>query len=571
MSFYKDAKVFFMNKRFGLLLLLFVTHTIYAATYNSTTTGGNWASTGTWVGGAVPGSWGSHTVNINGNVSLTSSTNSLSGFTLISLASGKSFTSGTSTTSNSLTLTQNTFNSAGTIVIYGDLNLNDTDLNLTTGSLVVTGTLTINYSSTVTIQSGVNVTVGTLNINNNSDAILNNSGNLTVTGSVSQGGVLNNLSTGTITVNGNFDSTGSGSSVTTNSGMLNVKGSMDFPSSGKLYVNPGGQTYVDGSVTVRSNENLVVGTNVNPPPYADMVIRQNLVSQGSGDITLNRNARMAVFGNVTANGGGTLFTINDGGQVYINGNMNFNGGGSTIDNNNDGIPYGFYGDGGVTLNGGGSTVEGQAKQSVAIMKAQDKPFYDWVAAIAGSPLTPLPVTMLYFKIQDVSTRGIDLRWATAVEKNFEYFQVERAGADLNFETIGKVNSAGGLNVTTSYSYLDNTPLNGKNYYRLKIVDLDGSYEYTGVIVAESTGVIAAKADVKVYPTIIEDSFTIEFNSEFAMPVKMTLVDAVGNTIYQTNLEAATSTVEVPSNMKTGTYLVRFFTSAGQKAVRVLKR
>src|SRR5690242_2534420 len=128
-----------MNKRWGLLLLLFVTHTIYAATYNTTTTGGNWAATGTWVGGSVPANWASHTVNINGNVSLTSSTTAINGFSLISLASGKSFTSGTSSSSNNLTLTQNTFNSAGTIVIYGDLTLNDTDLNLTAGSLVVTG------------------------------------------------------------------------------------------------------------------------------------------------------------------------------------------------------------------------------------------------------------------------------------------------------------------------------------------------------------------------------------------------------------------------------------------------
>ena len=189
-----------MNKRWGLFLLLFVTHTLYAATYNTTTTGGNWAATGTWVGGSVPANWASHTVNINGNVSLTSSTTSINGFSSILLASGKSFTSGTSSTSNSLTLTQNIFNSAGTIVIYGDLTLNDTDLNLTAGSLVVTGSLNINYSSTVTIQPGVNVTVGTLNISNNSDAILNNSGTITVSNDVSQGGVLNNLSTGTMTV-----------------------------------------------------------------------------------------------------------------------------------------------------------------------------------------------------------------------------------------------------------------------------------------------------------------------------------------------------------------------------------
>jgi hypothetical protein len=558
-----------MNKSFGLLLLLLVTHTIYAATFNTTTTGGNWATGSTWVGSSVPGDWASNVANIYGNVTLTSSTTSINGFSLITLNNAKSFTSGTSSNSNNLTLTQTTFNvPSGNIVIYGDLTLNDTDLNMTSGSLIVTGKLTINYSSTVTFQSGVNVTVGTLNINDNSDAILNNSGSITVAGNLTEAGSLNNLSTGTIQVNGNFVSTGSGNSITKNSGRLNVKGTMDLPSSGKLYVNPGGQTYVDGTVTVGSNENLIIGTNVNPPPYADMVIKQDLRSQGSGDITINKNGRLAVFGDVRATGGGTLFTINSGGQVFIDGDITFNGGGSTISNGNTTIPYGFYGNGDITLNGGSTTVQGQTKQSVDIMKAQDKPFYDWVAALAGSPLAPLPVTLLYFKVDGVAFNGISLKWATTTEENFDYFQLERAGSDLNFQAVAEIEGKGGLNVNSYYTYFDGAAKAGKNYYRLKSVDLDGYVEYSGVIVAEGIG---TEEDIKLYPTIVDDSFTVEFNDEVSIPVRMALVDASGNTIYQENLSAMTSTVTVPQSLKSGTYLVRLFTSSGQKAIRVLKK
>jgi hypothetical protein len=188
--------------------------------------------------------------------------------------------------------------------------------------------------------------------------------------------------------------------------------------------------------------------------------------------------------------------------------------------------------------------------------------------LAGSPLAPLPVTLLYFKVDGVAFNGISLKWATTTEENFDYFQLERAGSDLNFQAVAEIEGKGGLNVNSYYTYFDGAAKAGKNYYRLKSVDLDGYVEYSGVIVAEGIG---TEEDIKLYPTIVDDSFTVEFNDEVSIPVRMALVDASGNTIYQENLSAMTSTVTVPQSLKSGTYLVRLFTSSGQKAIRVLKK
>src|SRR5690606_26385338 len=112
-----------------------------AASYNTTPAGGNWANNGTWAGGSVPGSWQNHSVTINnGSVTLTSTTTSLNGFTLIRIVNGKTFTSGTTTTNNNLSMQNVTFDVAdGNVTVYGNLTLNSTTMTVTQGDLVVTG------------------------------------------------------------------------------------------------------------------------------------------------------------------------------------------------------------------------------------------------------------------------------------------------------------------------------------------------------------------------------------------------------------------------------------------------
>jgi hypothetical protein len=153
-----------------------------------------------------------------------------------------------------------------------------------------------------------------------------------------------------------------------------------------------------------------------------------------------------------------------------------------------------------------------------------------------------------------------------MEKNFDYFLVERAGEDLNFRSLTQIAGKGGLEVTTSYDYLDQSARGGKNYYRLKSVDLDGTFEYSKVILVNRVG----KTDgINVYPTLIDGSFTVEMNDAPESPVNLVLINAVGNTVYKTELTSGVTNIEVPSAVKPGVYLVKLFSPSGQKAVRVV--
>lgn len=564
-----------------------------AATYNTTPTGGNWATGSTWAAGSAPANWGNHTVYINGDVSLTNTTTALNGFSLIRLNNGKSFTSGTSSVNNNLSMQNVTFNVMnGNVTVYGNLTLNNTALTVAAGDLTVTGTLsitngssvtfnssgtvtagavtssgsggtltmnsgtlsvtnaiTINSATTVTIGSTVTATAGSLSSSNNSNAILNNNGTLTV-GSVAAGGVINN--NGTLNVNGNLTSSGSGSSVTTNFGTLNVSGDMSYLSSGKFYGRPGGKTVVNGNVRVGDNLNLVIGTNAAPPPYADLVVGQDLIATGSGDVLFDRNARVAIFGNVTdSGGGGTLFTVNNGGQVYVDGNITYTGGGNVIGNSNATNPYGLYVNGSVSNSGGGSATTSNMG-NLSVLMNTNTPFFNW---ISGQMNSPLPITLVSF-IAEAIGDIIALDWSTASEENFEKFVVERSATGISFEDIGEVIGAGNSKEIRYYTFEDQEPLYGINYYRLKSVDLDGKFEYSGVVYVRQDA--ERQKNLVVYPNPSTGQ-QVNFKTNFSTHEEdvISIMDLRGTEILRAAIAENHGQLNFGTPLKPGAYLVKY--------------
>ena len=541
-------------------LVISVVTVCFAANY-TTGSAGNWATSSIW-GGTVPSQWGNHTVNINHNVTLTNTTTALNGFTAINLNGGRSFTSGLTTTANNLSLQSTNFTIVnGVMTVYGNLTLNsNSSLVLTSGSLVVTGKLTVNGGS-LTVANNQNVTVGQLEVTNSGGSLTNN-GNITVNGNLTQNGPITNNATGKVQVNGNHIFGGSWNSTFTNNGTYNLTGSMTVPSSSIFQTRPGGKTNVNGSVNVDANQNLVIGTSTNPPPYAEMVIKQNLASTGSGDILIDRNGRLAVFGNLTANGGGSFLTINNGGQVYVDGNISMNGGGNHINNNNTSSPWGLYTDGTVTYTGGGSGTNGHAQGSIQDMYNESRPFFDWVAGIPGSPL---PIELVYFKVSSVSAGKIDLSWLTSFEKDFSHFQVERASSDLNFSLLTEIAGKGGMDINASYTYSDLYPLNGKNYYRLKCIDVDGHFEYSPVIVADHR----ATERLSVYPNpVLNRSFNVKVGGEVSPEAHVELLDVTGNVLIVKPASSSALNINLPENTKPGFYYVRI-TGEHPETVKVI--
>jgi Metallo-peptidase family M12B Reprolysin-like/Secretion system C-terminal sorting domain len=92
----------------------------------------------------------------------------------------------------------------------------------------------------------------------------------------------------------------------------------------------------------------------------------------------------------------------------------------------------------------------------------------------------IPVSLLSFTAQPANARVV-AQWKTAQEINSSRFIVERSATGSGFAAIGSISAAGNTSTVKQYSFNDNDPFSGLNFYRLKIVDRDGTYKYSEVV------------------------------------------------------------------------------------------
>ncbi len=94
------------------------------------------------------------------------------------------------------------------------------------------------------------------------------------------------------------------------------------------------------------------------------------------------------------------------------------------------------------------------------------------------PISPTPVTWLYFRGKDVA-EGALLEWATAREKNNSHFTIEKSNDGKNFESLATITSKKMVG-KNEYSFLDKDPF-ANGFYRIAQVDIDGTPSYYNTI------------------------------------------------------------------------------------------
>lgn len=99
---------------------------------------------------------------------------------------------------------------------------------------------------------------------------------------------------------------------------------------------------------------------------------------------------------------------------------------------------------------------------------------------AIKPPTVFPITLLSFTGKLENNKS-ELSWLTASEINASHFEMEHADRNGEFEPIGKVTAAQNSNTFRSYHFTDINPNVGVNRYRLKMVDIDGTYTYSNTV------------------------------------------------------------------------------------------
>jgi len=181
----------------------------------------------------------------------------------------------------------------------------------------------------------------------------------------------------------------------------------------------------------------------------------------------------------------------------------------------------------------------------------------------------LPVKMLYLKA-DAAGDNIVLSWATSTEENFRHFIIERSNNGANFESVGMVAGKGFdiYDIESKYNFVDVTPYQGFNYYRLKAVDLDDTFEYFGVVVAK----IDAPKKLSVYPNPTSGA-SIDFDLNFSPGEhdRVVLTDQMGVEVFEGMVNVVQNRVVFPDKLNPGVYLLRYLGAGFEQTTRVLVR
>lgn len=96
----------------------------------------------------------------------------------------------------------------------------------------------------------------------------------------------------------------------------------------------------------------------------------------------------------------------------------------------------------------------------------------------------LPITLINFTGKLQNGYAV-LNWSTSAEQNSSGFEVQRSNDGINFTGVGFVNGAGTSTALKQYQFTDNQPAGDKNYYRLKLIDKDGQYKLSGVVLLKA--------------------------------------------------------------------------------------
>jgi hypothetical protein len=95
----------------------------------------------------------------------------------------------------------------------------------------------------------------------------------------------------------------------------------------------------------------------------------------------------------------------------------------------------------------------------------------------------LPLDWLSFQVVKINTRQALIKWATANERDNKHFMVERSSNGIDFSEINRIH-ASNQNMESQYSYIDEYPFKGKNFYRVQSVGYGGEIAYTPVRMLE---------------------------------------------------------------------------------------
>ncbi|MCJ0743857.1 T9SS type A sorting domain-containing protein [Pedobacter montanisoli] len=165
----------------------------------------------------------------------------------------------------------------------------------------------------------------------------------------------------------------------------------------------------------------------------------------------------------------------------------------------------------------------------------------------------------------VQNNGVKLQWNTLSENNNKEFIISRSANGQTYSELGRVKGAGTVSTPLNYTYFDNNPLNGINYYRLQQVDYDSEIIKVG---EKALTFGLATMDLKIYPNPTNRVANVKFG--MGLYHKSYLTDLTGRLLKTKEIKAGENEIKYDlTEYPNGIYLIRL-EGANPQMLKVIK-
>ena len=193
---------------------------------------------------------------------------------------------------------------------------------------------------------------------------------------------------------------------------------------------------------------------------------------------------------------------------------------------------------------------------VAIQKGANTPnstLDHIVVSKSWAGLTTLPISLSSFTAKAID-KTVRLNWSTASEINNNYFDLQHSADGKTFSTIANVTGAGTTNTSKDYSFIDENPNAGANYYQLVQHDFDGKTSSSNVISVDSK---IEAAQLSVYANSLNVQVTL--SSPNTTKGNIQLFDISGRKLQQLAVETVKgfNSFVLPTALQNGMYVIRY--------------
>ena len=180
------------------------------------------------------------------------------------------------------------------------------------------------------------------------------------------------------------------------------------------------------------------------------------------------------------------------------------------------------------------------------------------------PGNTLPVVLDDFTATLSTEKTVALSWNTGLEVNSAHFTIERSADGENWSAIGTVRAQGNSAIRTDYSFTDEQPLAGSDFYRLQMVDVDNSFTYSEVKVVRTSSL----AQISFFPNPARDFVNVSLGTSGAPgTATIRLISLSGQLMQQQTTTPGTAVSFRVSNYASGVYILSVVDAAGSQETR----